>query len=282
MKKIKLFVLFIVLLSPMSVAAAAPVIYFHLPQQGVAPGSEFALTVFLRNDVPVNAFEVAVEFTAENLEFLKYDDSGSVINIWQSKPHLSGKDLIIMTGGAAPPVEGEAGELIKLHFRAKTPGSAAFALRGSNLYAADGQGTQMVTEPFYINLAIGDQFAKLSLPESSDKTPPKVSLTKAVNPVDGERILILDVEDEESGSGKVLGRTFENWRWSSWQELQNPVRFPASAWLVQIRAENGSGISESAFLWGRNPKLLALIVLIILISVAAYSWYNKSTASKWR
>jgi len=262
-------------------SAASPVVYFHLPEQSVAPGSEFALTVFLNSDVEANAFEIGVEFTPENLEFLGANDAQSIINIWRSRPFLSGENKVLFSGGTNTPFKGEAGELMRLKFRSKSPGTAGFALTTSNVYAADGNGTQFAVRPFYLKLFIDVNAPKIPLGDNVDKTPPEFSASKVENPVDGKTLLVFEVQDRESGSGKVLLRTFEKWKWSEWEEVQSPLQFPETAWILQIRAENGAGEKSDTFFWNENAKLLGALFALLLVLLTAYFCYNKYKSIKW-
>jgi len=261
--------------------ASDPVVYFHLPRESVAPGSEFVLTVLIQSDLDLNAFEIAIEFTPERLEFLGYADAGSILDVWQTSPRLQDGNIIIFSGGATKPFRGEAGELVKLKFRTKSSGTAGFALRDSNLYVANGTGTQFTTSPFYLRLIVDDNAPKIYLENNSDRTPPRLEISKVENPVNRETLLVFEVKDAESGSGKVFQRTFEGWRFSEWKEIKSPIKFPETAWILQIRAQNGAGEKSDTFFWNENAKLLGALFALLFVLLAAYFCYNKYKSIKW-
>lgn len=282
MRKAKLIFLIggFALLFGYSANAANPSIYFHLPATSVAPGSEFELTVFVKSDADLNAFQGAVEFTPENLEFIGYADSNSIIDIWQTKPSLTGDRLIIFAGGRYVPFKGDAGELVKLKFRAKSVGTSGFALRDPSVYLADGQGTQLVPNAFYIRLSIDEKASKLVLGDSSDRTPPRINISKINDPVGGDELLVFEIEDKESGGGQAIFRNFENWSWSEWQEIKGPMKFPESAWILQVKAKNGSGEENSKFIFNKSLKQVLAVLILIIALYLIYLWYNKYKLNK--
>lgn len=274
--------LFLTLIFAPPVYAAKSIVYFHLPQESVAPGSEFALTVFLDSDSEINALQMAVEFTPETLEFLGYSNADSVVDIWQKNPSLVSGNLVEFSGGLTQPFNGIAGEVIRLNFRAKFYGIGGFALKSSDLYLADGSGSKIQTSPFYLRLTVESGARQTELPSVSDPTPPQITLIPSESLSDGGKILVVQVKDGESGSGQISTRTFEDWRWSEWSEVSNPVQLPQTAWLLEVKALNGAGQARSVLVWGRNLKLIISSLGTGLALLALYFCYNIYKARKKR
>lgn len=277
MKKIIFLISAFIFLPNISFAqeSISPVVYFHVPQTEIAPNSEFYVTVFLDSQNPVNAVQIAVEFTPDTLEFVGHNDANSIISVWQERPSLLSEGLIGFTGGTFDGFSGEKGEIMKLRFRAKSEGVGGLGLRGSNLYLADGQGTEVATAPFFMRLNIKKGAELLSVGSVADKTPPKLNAFLSSDPEVKGTMLVLETEDDESGVSKVLVRYFKNFKWTPWQEHANSAAILAGTWFLEVKAVNGEGEENSKLIFSRGAKITGWTLLFLILIFLSYIWYNK-------
>lgn len=124
-----------------SALAASPTFYFRAPES-LAPGSVFNMDVLLDTDAPINALDITVQFSADTFEVVGFDNSRSIVNIWQDKPEASG-DTIRFSGGMTEQFIGAGGHVLGIQFKAKSEGEGRVTFADSRVYLADGQGTEV-------------------------------------------------------------------------------------------------------------------------------------------
>src|SRR3989344_570212 len=90
MKKLIFFILlFIFFASSAKVFAVEnSKIYFSGPNFSIAPESEFLVNILLDTQNPINAFDLAIAYPPDKLEFLGFDNTNSIVNIWQASPSV--------------------------------------------------------------------------------------------------------------------------------------------------------------------------------------------------
>ena len=113
-------------------------IYFKGPTGDLAPGSEFTVGVLLDTMDPINAFDLEISYPKDKLEFLSFDNTASIVNIWQPAPVLLPNGNLGLTGGIIKAWSDKAGLLIKISFRALNSGSPKLSFAKNNLYIPGG------------------------------------------------------------------------------------------------------------------------------------------------
>ena len=139
----------------------------------VAPGSEFAVAVYLNAKDPINAFDLEIVYDKKNLEFLSFDNTSSIVNIWQPTPRVLPNGNIGLSGGIIKAFSGEKGLLIKLFFKAMSVGQPEFPFVKSDLYIADGKGTKIEAYNSYNIFSIKEGGKMVSAPVVPFKTTPE-------------------------------------------------------------------------------------------------------------
>jgi hypothetical protein len=154
MRKFILFILlFTFIVSSDSISASEnSKLYFKSPEVNFAPGSEIVVGVFLDSTAPINAFDLVVNYPEDKLEFLNSDNTGSIVNIWQTKPSLTEDGKVSFSGGILKAFSGTRGFIINLSFRVLEEGKATLIFTKSDLYLANGKGTKI--EPLLSDLSL--------------------------------------------------------------------------------------------------------------------------------
>lgn len=148
----KKFILFVFLISffvhnQIVFAQNSPRVYLSGSKESVAPGSTISVEVFLTTDKSVNAFDLSLSYKDGQLQFLDSDNSNSIVDIWQTKPEVSSKGQINLSGGILKSFKGENGFLVKISFKVLETNDALvtsdISFTRSNLFLADGKGTKV-------------------------------------------------------------------------------------------------------------------------------------------
>jgi hypothetical protein len=133
-------------------------IYFDGPGGSVAPGSTLSIGVYVDAKAPINAFDLSMIFPVDQFEFLGSDNTGSIVDIWQTKPSLDTKGNVNFSGGILDPYTGTKGLLAKFSFKVLENQNEVdvnpIDFSKSDFFISDGQGTKIVAEvsPFTISV----------------------------------------------------------------------------------------------------------------------------------
>ena len=193
-KLVLLIFLFIFLATSQSVFAEESFkIYFKGPEGPVAPGSEVVVGVFLESTVPINAFDLEISYPKDKLEFLDSDNTGSIVNIWQNKPNVSSIGKVGFSGGILKAFSGKEGFLVRISFRSLSPGAPKLSFTKSNLYIANGKGTEVKASSGALSFYIEEGGAIVSsLTTPFQNTPEDIFIGKELenfkSKILGERI----------------------------------------------------------------------------------------------
>lgn len=134
-------------------------------------GDKFNISVYVNSGggAGINAAESTITFT-DNVSVTNINQSGSVFELWTTKPSFSNKNgTISFGGGMTSGYTGSAGKIFTISLSALKAGSAKVAFGGSVVTAADGMGT---------NIYSGANFATFTI---TDKAPEK---SKPIEPVE--------------------------------------------------------------------------------------------------
>jgi len=164
----KLFYLFILLsmllMSEGVVSAATAQIYLTGPTGALAPGSILTAGVYLDTDTAINALDLEVSFPKARLESLDFDNTNSIVDIWQNSPRILPNGNISLSGGLLRSWSGKKGLIMKLQFKVLGAGSVKLSFEKSNLYLADGQGTLLNIQPSSLTFQIKENAPVVSVP----------------------------------------------------------------------------------------------------------------------
>jgi len=274
---------------PNPVFSAESTYMYFAGGETTAVGSVFTTEVMIDTEEPVNALDVEITYPADKLKFLRANDAGSIVSIWQSKPAVRTPGTIQLTGGMFKPFQGKGGRITSLSFRVETLGEATLSFSKHNIYAADGKGTEVFASSLPSVVALVEKGS--SVPDTRetavagahivDDTLPSVVMNRIQDPITHTYLLAFDAADHESGIRETQLRFKKWWRYSPWYTVENPVVYPSGAWRVELRAISNAGLVQTASLSVPTElykklllSALALVVLAVLLR-AITRFYNK-------
>lgn len=259
-----------------------PNLFFEGPNK-ITIGDEFNLKVLISSEEVLNAFDIEVAFPKDKVEFIGFNNAGSIIELWQNNPTRSGISKIKFSGGLFQSFQGNDGLLVTLKFKAITIGSVNFSFSKSETYIADGKGTLNKAQTEGFSALIINQGEKSVIPEqgkieeySFDTSVPELIVEIVKNPVDKINLISFNAIDKKSGVKQIFMRS-KNWfQYSDWKEVVNPVIYPKSAWVVEIKAINNQNL-ENVVKIHRYFNLIykILIPTLFLVTFGVFLVYNK-------
>jgi hypothetical protein len=229
-------------------------LYYRTTAAAFAPGSDLVVGVFVNADEPVNAFDVEIGYSPATLEFVSFDTSDSIVDVWRGTPQVLSDGIIRIQGGLRSPFSGRAGELTKLTFRVRpeAAGTLQWSFRNASVYAADGTGMIVPSSATPLIVPIVASIPAARLAPLADATAPVFSALRiAESPVDGAYFAVWEAHDEGSGIVNARIRGKQWFVWGPWETAVNPVRLQRGTWAVEVRVTDGQGNSADAraYLW---------------------------------
>lgn len=244
----------------------------------VGKGEEFTVGVSISTTQPLNAYAVELNYPSDVLEILAFDDSRSVIDVWQEQPIVFQSGRVVFGGGSLRAFRGEEGELLRVRFRALREGAAELRFGKTSFYLANGKGTKTVPDLGNLVVAVVPEpvLAAADRDDASffgDTAPPEIPHLSIVddpfNP--DQKLLAFSARDAGSGIQKVLVRSRSWFFWSEWKPATNPVSLRKSVWAVNFKAiDNGGNAAErvlydwKAFLGHRGSLLLGAALFLAI------------------
>lgn len=137
--------LFVALLWPQLILAATLSVS---PATGVyTTGSTFTVTVVVNTDgKAINAADGTLSFNPRELTVVSVSRSSSIFSLWTSEPAFSNSaGTVTFSGGSPSGFTGGGGSVVSVTFRSLTSGAARVAIAGGSVLAADGRGTNILT-----------------------------------------------------------------------------------------------------------------------------------------
>ena len=168
-KNMKKLILFILLFTFFSTSQNAftmenSKVYFSGPNFSIAPESEFLISILLDAKDPINAFDLEIAYPPDKLKFLSFDNMNSIVDIWQAPPSVLPNGNLKLSGGIIKAFNGNTGLIIKLSFQALNPSESQLSFVKSNLYIADGKGTEVKTNPETFSISVKENGKIISSP----------------------------------------------------------------------------------------------------------------------
>ncbi|MEN9622176.1 MAG: hypothetical protein RLZZ67_610 [Candidatus Parcubacteria bacterium] len=150
-------VLYALVCLPALVQAAE--MYMVLDKANVATDGTFTGTVYVSSvGAPINNAESTLTFPSNLMSVNSVSTAGSIFNIWVEQPTFSNSDGVIYFNGGLPTpgYSGNAGQALKVSFKAKNPGTGDIIFTAPIVRANDGNGTDILTEARGGRIAIGN------------------------------------------------------------------------------------------------------------------------------
>ncbi len=250
----------------------SPEVYLMTPVSDLAPGSEFAVGVFVSSEKPVNAFDIEVSYSQGLIEFVNFNNNESIVQFWYKQPEM--KDGVIhFEGGSPRAFTGQVGEIIKLNFRSLKDGTGKIFFKKTDVYYADGLGTLAQSKNSDLSVNISKDSSQL-IARENDSSPPIVSDIKVIkNPADGSRLGIFSASDKESGLKDTLVRSREWLSWDEWRDVTNPFRLTAGVWAFQLKAIDNKGNVSLKTIYIASVILLKLFYFLLLLILLLAIYY---------
>lgn len=233
-------------------------------------GSEVEVKVTAFSQLPVNAFDIIVEYSPEHLEFTRASTVNSVVSVWQSLPLEKRNGSLRLTGGMIQPFSGKEGEIITLAFRAKISGLTEVVLKRADFFLADGKGTLVETLPNSARFAITKFDANLLA--GPEAPAPRISeVTVARDPLAKTPIVLVKTEDD--GAVREMQMRSREWLlWSEWQKTRLTASVPKHAWAIQLAAIGWSGsMAETATIYRWDVIGLKLLIIFAALAMLGYA-----------
>lgn len=118
------------------------------PDTGVySAGSTFTARVVVNTSgQAINAAEGDLSFNPADLSVVSVSKAGSIFNLWTREPEFSNSRGTISFGGGSPSgYTGSAGTVVVITFKTKHAGTASVTFSQGSILAADGKGTNVVS-----------------------------------------------------------------------------------------------------------------------------------------
>ena len=270
-------------LSAQANANTSPRIYIEAPTR-VSVGSEFVVKVLVDSESPINAMEIALTYPGTFLKPSAFNESSSIIQLWQDKDWRSTPGKIMLSGGIPRAFAGNKGEVGRLTFKAVAPGDVTVSFTVADTYYADGLGTRTTARTSPVRLSVfavtpgSPQVITTTVVQdealNSDTQPPVFGLTDTLrNHSKGNHLAIFEVKDTGSGIAKVEIRTNSLVSWSDWHEVTNPAEVRSGTFKYQLRATDNTGNITVETFYIRSKLILILSIVILSFAFLAGAIY---------
>lgn len=264
-------------MEPLVGSAAASTLYFDAPQNAVAPESEFKVKVLINSSVPLNAYNIAFSYSPEVLSLLKFDDSDSLIDVWQTQPTEAKEGIIQFVGGSIEPFSGSGGELIAIYFKTLKEGDVSFTFQFGEAYIADGKGTPSAVDAGNLTVAVRKNALRIGVDNVIDEIPPEIEAAAlTADPFnDKQNILTLAVKDKETGVKETRVRVRTWFLWNDWQRAENPIAFRKNVWAVEVQALDNAGNLTAQVIYNWPAFFTRIFPIVLAILLVAFGFYRR-------
>lgn len=248
-------------------------VYLAGPTTAFAPLSDFSVSVLLDATQPINALDLEIIYPKDKLKFLSSNNTGSIVDIWQTPPVLLSNGHIRLVGGIFKSFLRENGLITKLSFKALNTGQPQLSFAQSNVYVADGKGTKLSLNAPAATFFIAENAPLLSLSGilgKADNSPPKIVVEQTKSLVDNALLIVFQAVDPDSGIKKIQMRVKKWLLFSPWQDVQNPVLYPPGAWNIEFRALSYAGLESIKSLSFPAELFKKILISFFLISVLVF------------
>lgn len=170
--------IFLFLTAPHFIYAAGATLSFSPASGTYNAESSFPVNVVVDSSgAPINAIEAAISFDSSFLSVSSISKTGSALTLWTAEPVFSNTNGTINFGGGNPSSFSQKSTLITINFKAKKEGTAKVSFSSGFVLAADGKGTDILSQKGSAAYTIQ---AKSSLPSApSAPSQPKGTVPEA-------------------------------------------------------------------------------------------------------
>ncbi|KKS87974.1 MAG: hypothetical protein UV62_C0019G0002 [Parcubacteria group bacterium GW2011_GWC1_43_11] len=147
-------------------------LYIAPPAENPQAGSNFTLTIKTDSLAqPINAVKGVLGYNKDKLEIINVSKIGSIFNLWIEEPQFSNVDGKLRFAGGVPKpgFVGNGGTVLLVIFKAKLAGTASLVWEKGEVLAADGVGTNILTN--LQNLDFNIEERSPPPPRNPGKTP---------------------------------------------------------------------------------------------------------------
>jgi len=255
------------------IALGASRVYFDRPDGDIAVGSESEMRLLVDTDQPLNAYSVEFSYPPDSLNILGFDNSRSIIDVWQGQPLVFIGGSVTFNGGSLKPFIGNKGELLAIKFAPLREGSAAMNLSHIFVYKADGKGTKISPTFESVRFTVLPPRAapRQGIP-ARDTAPPEIRFLSFVpDPFVAERkLLAFSVYDGESGIQATFTRSRSFLFWDEWQAVNNPTSVRRDAWSVGFRVIDNQGNASERVLYDWSALKGFAFIMLALIALTGF------------
>ena len=267
-----IFSIFYFLFSVFYAKAIYSELYFEDPGDSLVVGQEFEVKLMLSTDQPLNAYAIKFLYPKNVIELVGFNNSNSIIDIWQTQPQVSQNGDVLLKGGSTKPHISGSGLIITAKFKALSQGSGEIIFGDSNVYLANGKGTEVTPGVKNLTLNIAERSGGVALKESGvdDDLPPNIEALSVIkNPINSDqKLLSFIVKDDSSGIEEVYYRTMRWLWWSKSQPALNPTAFSSNVWSVDFEViDNQGNVSrKTIYDWPVFLKRVFPVAIFLLIA----------------
>lgn len=123
-------------------------LYIAPPSENPQVGSNFTLQIKVDSlEQPINAVRGILSYNKERVEIINVSKIGSIFNLWVEEPQFSNVDgkLRFQGGVPRPGFIGNGGTVLLVIFKTKTAGPTSLVWEKGEVLAADGKGTNILS-----------------------------------------------------------------------------------------------------------------------------------------
>jgi len=270
---------------PFLALAQEPVrLYLEASQSAVAPESEITIDILLSSKQPINALDIILHYPKDSLIPITFNDSDSMIDLWQNRHWSDNNGIIRISGGLFEPFAGTGGHIARLTFKALLPSNAKVLLDNADVYYADGVGTKAEVSMGALGILVTSDAPFFSVAKIDDTNPPVFESLEYLKNPDGSGgyLAAFKAEDDASGVKAVQIRSTQWLGFDQWRAVESPAKLPSGTWKYQISAadNNGNVFLASLYIFPELFKKIGAVVLLILLVIIFYSIMKKRKGKK--
>jgi hypothetical protein len=270
MKKIFIYnFILVILFAGLILKTDAAVLYTAQPE--AAAGSEYIVDVVIDADLAVNTVQVSLNIPS-GLQFVRANDSNSIINLWIDKPAYNAQTKKLTLSGLTPGgFSGLNGHIISLVFSGSVENNQVITFDQANtlVYLNDGNGTKDgVRFSTKVRQAVASSQDTIG-PESF--TP---IITRDAQLHDGKWVVLFQTQDKGSGIDhyEVQESTRRTPNENNWKRADSPYVLEDQnvSKYVFVKAVDAQGNETIAVVQAESMSFGFKLFIILCIALGIY------------
>ena len=168
------------LVSPVKAGSAS--LYLSPPSGTFTIGSSFSVKININSGgEAINASEGTLIFNPDEISVVSLSKNNSIFTLWTTEPTFSNSSgNIIFGGGTSTGFTGTSGTVLTATFKAKANSSAQINFSSGSILAADGKGTNILSN---MNGGVYTINPKITTPPATEYIPPVVITGTPIAPI---------------------------------------------------------------------------------------------------